>query len=199
MDTPQPAPKRRVADLGAITALAHPIRLDLYDALSQYGPATASMLGERLGESSGSTSYHLRILAKHELVREVEGRGTARERWWERTPGGLTLHGGPDADEATRLATGLVVEHWNANRAALLADFVERGFDELPGEWVDASTVSTINLRLTSAQLAEIVERFDHWIDELIEPYQGREDPGSRPVQLHFNAFPLLDGTETPS
>ncbi|MEU7461934.1 winged helix-turn-helix domain-containing protein, partial [Streptomyces griseofuscus] len=30
-----------------------------------HGPATASQLAERLGESSGATSYHLRQLADH--------------------------------------------------------------------------------------------------------------------------------------
>ena len=54
----------RVLDSGALRALAHPLRVKIYDILSQYGPQTASSLAERLGESSGATSYHLRALAK---------------------------------------------------------------------------------------------------------------------------------------
>ena len=46
------------------------------------GPATAGQLGRALDESSGSTSYHLRRLADYGFVEEVEGLGTARERWW---------------------------------------------------------------------------------------------------------------------
>ena len=78
----------------ALRALAHPLRIRILDELSAYGPLTATGLGERLGESSGSMSYHLRQLEKHDLVREVQGRGTARERWWERRPGGIAT---PDA------------------------------------------------------------------------------------------------------
>src|SRR3954471_15102943 len=78
-----------VVGTAALKALAHPLRVRLLETLSRYGAQTASNLAARLGESSGSTSYHLRQLARHGLVREVEGRGTARERWWERPPGPL--------------------------------------------------------------------------------------------------------------
>jgi len=55
----------------------------------------ATGLAERLGESSGATRYHLRQLEKHGFVREVEGKGTGRER--ERTPGGINV----GSEEAT--------------------------------------------------------------------------------------------------
>ena len=66
--------------------------MQILDTLSIYGQFTASGLAERLGESSGATSYHLRQLERHGFVREVEGKGTGRERWWERVPGGITLN-----------------------------------------------------------------------------------------------------------
>src|SRR3954453_5944861 len=81
----------RILDSGALRALAHPLRVRIYDILSQYGPQTASSLAERLGESSGSTSYHLRALAKHDLIREATDRGTGRERWWKRPAGGVSF------------------------------------------------------------------------------------------------------------
>src|SRR3546814_3464440 len=71
----------RVLDAGALRALAHPLRVQIFDILSQYGPQTASTLAAMTGESSGATSYHLRALARQDLIREVDGRGTARERW----------------------------------------------------------------------------------------------------------------------
>ena len=91
------AREMRVLDAGALRALAHPLRVEIYDILSQYGPQTASSLAARLGESSGSTSYHLRALAKHDLIREAEGRGSGRERWWERPPGSVTF-ANPEVD-----------------------------------------------------------------------------------------------------
>jgi DNA-binding transcriptional ArsR family regulator len=71
-----------VTDPRTLRALAHPLRTGLLALLRAEGPSTASRLGQRVGESSGTTSYHLRQLAALGFVEEVAGRGTARERWW---------------------------------------------------------------------------------------------------------------------
>ena len=52
--------------------------------LAPRGPSTASRVGRRLGESRGSASYHLRILARAGLIAEDEELGTRRERRWRR-------------------------------------------------------------------------------------------------------------------
>jgi DNA-binding transcriptional ArsR family regulator len=187
----------RHVDVVSLKALAHPLRIQLLNALSQYGPDTASGLADRLGESSGSTSYHLRQLAKHDFVREVEGRGTARERWWRRTPGSLTisaseLGGSPATKEATRLVT----REFERSRAELLADFMAHGTELVPEDWLDASVVSTINVRLTREQLAEIAEQASDYVRKLAAPYLDQNvesTEGVRPVQLHLNAFPIID------
>jgi DNA-binding transcriptional ArsR family regulator len=69
-------------DLGAMRALSHPLRLELLDRLRTDGPATASLLAERIGESSGATSYHLRQLARYGFVEEDVRDAKGRERWW---------------------------------------------------------------------------------------------------------------------
>lgn len=69
-------------DERALAVLSHPLRVRLVGLLRADGPATATRLAERVGESSGVTSYHLRKLAEVGLVEEDEGRGTKRERWW---------------------------------------------------------------------------------------------------------------------
>ena len=56
-----------------VRALAHPLRLRMLECLLDGGPATASMLARELGESSGATSYHLRILAKYGFIEEADG------------------------------------------------------------------------------------------------------------------------------
>jgi DNA-binding transcriptional ArsR family regulator len=196
----QPAVNDRQLDFDSLKALAHPLRVQLLDALSVYGQFTASGLAERLGESSGATSYHLRQLERHGFVREVEGKGTGRERWWERVPGGISLN---TADVATspaaKAASQSVMRQWERNRSALLADFQERGFDVLPRYWIESSNISTANLRVTAEQLKELVEAMDERLNEFIAKYRGQDAPGSRPVQIHFNAFPVLDGDETPA
>jgi DNA-binding transcriptional ArsR family regulator len=192
--------QERQLDMTSLKALAHPLRVQILDTLSQYGPATSSGLAARLGESSGATSYHLRQLAKHDFVREVAGRGSARERWWERSPGGITLNVREVAGTvAGRAVSDMVMRQWQQNKESLVMDFLMHGLDVLPGEWTDASTTLTANLRLTVDQLRELTEDLSARINEFGDRYRGKNEPGSRPVQVQFNAFPLIDGEETPS
>ena len=65
-----------------VRALSHPVRLTLLRLLREDGPQTASRLGERIGQSSGVTSYHLRIMATAGLVVEDPSLGNRRDRWW---------------------------------------------------------------------------------------------------------------------
>jgi len=189
----------RVVSMDDLKVLAHPLRVKILDTLSTYGEFTASGLGERLGESSGATSYHLRQLEKHNFVREVEGRGTGRERWWERTPGGILLAGATDdATPSERAASRLVVREWMVNRQALLNDFIDRGDSELSAEWFNSATVSMSNLTLTSEQACELTTRLQSVLDEFVTTYRGQKVPGSRPVQTHINVFPVLDADEIP-
>src|SRR5689334_10789603 len=69
-------------DVKAIRALAHPLRLRLLDLLRFEGPSTATKLAGLVGESSGATSYHLRMLAQYGYVEEAEATDN-RERWWK--------------------------------------------------------------------------------------------------------------------
>ena len=69
-------------DPPALKALAHPLRVRILGSLRRTGPATATVLAGRLGESSGLTSYHLRVLAAHDFVVEDTEQGAGRERWW---------------------------------------------------------------------------------------------------------------------
>ena len=193
------APGIRQLDMESLKALAHPLRVQIVDMLSTYGSFTASGLAERLGESSGATSYHLRQLEKHGFVREVPGKGTARERWWERVPGAISLNGSDlDDSPASRAASKTVAREWERSRSAALVQFHERGSDELPPPWSDSGVLTTINMRLTPEQLADLIGRWEEFIDPFVTRYRGQNPPGSRPVQLHFNAFPLVDGDETP-
>jgi Predicted transcriptional regulators len=190
----------RTLDMTSLKALAHPLRVQILDTLSQYGEFTASGLAERLGESSGATSYHLRQLAKHGFVREVEGKGTARERWWQRTPGGINLDPREVSDTiAGRAAADMVMRQWQQNKESLVTDFLMHGVDVLPAGWMDAAMTSSANVRLTVDQLNELTTDLSRRINEFADEHRGQNPPGSRPVQIQFNAFPLIDGEETPS
>ena len=200
---PEKQPTRdgdRVLDGPVLKALAHPLRVQLLDILSQYGPQTASSMGKRVGESSGATSYHLRQLARHGLVREIENRGSGRERWWERPRGALTVStSSSEQDPAVREAARQVNRHFVQGRAEALAAFAASNPSELPAEWVDAAMLSTLNAQLTADQLQQFTREMEAILREKLEAYRSEPGtPGARPVQLHFNAFPLIDFQEQP-
>ena len=183
----------------SLKSLAHPLRVRIYDELSSYGPMTASGLAERLGESSGATSYHLRQLARAGLVREDESRGKGRERWWERRPGSIAI---PDARElppgsSERLAVRFLEEEWYRTREQNVREFMAEGDTVFGPEWLDVATSDTINLRLTPDQLHALVTDIDLVLAKYIEAYKKTPTPGSRPVQIHVNAFPLVRGEPT--
>ena len=188
----------RELDLVSLKALAHPLRVKIVDTLSTYGSFTASGLGERLGESSGATSYHLRQLEKHGFVREVEGKGTGRERWWERVPGGINI--GSEEARATpagRSAATLVWREFKVTQDQMLSDFVDQA-DELAPQWVDIASVSTMNTRLTRQQLKVFVREVMKLTEKYVIPFKDSTLPGSRPVHIDFNAFPVIDGDVVP-
>jgi DNA-binding transcriptional ArsR family regulator len=176
-----------------LKALAHPLRVELYETLSALGASTASALAERLGESSGSTSYHLRQLARHGLVREVEGKGSGRERWWEVRPGGFTVSAQDYEQESGRVAAQMVVRQWERRRTALLEDLQARA-DELEPEWQEATTLSTVNVTATAEEMIELRIAFEEFSAKYVDPLRNREmNADSRRAQIHFNAFPILD------
>ncbi|WP_139417443.1 ArsR/SmtB family transcription factor [Agromyces laixinhei] len=183
----------------SLKSLAHPLRVRIYDELSAYGPLTASGLADRLSESSGSTSYHLRQLERTGLVREDTTRGKGRERWWERTPGSIAI---PDArslppGSADRLAVKLVEDEWFRSRDQNFHEFVSEGDQVFGDEWLDVATSDTINLRLTPEQLHGLITDIDVVLGHYIDAHKKTPTPGSRPVQIQINAFPLVRGEPT--
>ncbi len=184
----------RVLDGQALRALAHPLRVKIFDILSQYGPQTASSLAERLGESTGSTSYHLRALAKQDLIRERPDQGVGRERWWERPAGGITMSApGVAKTPAARAVTQLVTSEFFRLRQQQLLDFHDHAIEAEDEEWKDASLISTASTRLTPAQSRDLTRRVMALIDEAVDRYRDQEGDGVRPVTIRADIFPLPD------
>jgi DNA-binding transcriptional ArsR family regulator len=188
--TEEQRPPVRVVSLDALRALAHPLRVQLFSALTSYGPATASALAARLGESSGATSYHLRQLERHGFVREDTARGNGRDRWWERVPGVIELFTPQIAEtEAGREAGDLVEAEFHRIANQRFADYWKAHAD-LDGDWRAAVQTTTANLLLSPEELAHLGTEFD----ALIERYRDRpEGPSRRRVDIHFRAFPVVD------
>lgn len=182
-------------DPRSLRALAHPLRVRLLGALREYGPATASALGGRLGESSGATSYHLRQLAAAGLVAEVPERGTARERWWRAAHRGTRVDSVAEflthPDPEVRGALGTLLYAQAAAHAEQLGAWLG-SMQEWPARWQEASDVSQYTLKLTPGLTRELGERvhalIDSYRDRATEDEPDAEDAAQ--VRIHLHAFP---------
>ncbi|MGY1693797.1 MULTISPECIES: helix-turn-helix domain-containing protein [unclassified Geodermatophilus] len=185
-----PEPVVDVTDPRTLRALAHPLRTGLLGLLRSEGPSTASRLGQRLGESSGTTSYHLRQLAALGFVEEVPGEGTARERWWRarhrstrwRTEDLVDQPGGREVvEEFTHQSLG-------RQRRMLAAHAEQR--ESLDDVWRDTVSLNDWALHLSPAAAGELAEELNgvlaRWRAE-------REEPGAPLVHVLVDLFPLTE------
>src|SRR5262249_20411466 len=85
-----PPEVRKITDARTLRALAHPVRIELLEALLHGGAQTATEAGERIGETPTTCSFHLRQLAKYGFVEEAGG-GQGRARPWRLTTIGMSL------------------------------------------------------------------------------------------------------------
>lgn len=182
--------KIELSDPAALRALAHPLRLRLVALLRREGPLTASEAGRRLGESSGSTSYHLRQLARFGLVEEaVDGPG--RQRPWRVT---ALYTSWPSAPESEELAeASLVLDRFVVRRyAERLGEWIERRRAE-PRDWVEAAAFGDSLLYLDVHELAAIRDELqalaERYLERIADPML--RPPGARPVALVQIAFPV--------
>ncbi|MEV7088713.1 helix-turn-helix domain-containing protein [Streptomyces sp. NPDC093085] len=195
--TPQPPPEGaqppphnvRTLDARSLRGLAHPLRMRLLSTLRHNGPATASQLAARLGESSGATSYHLRQLAEYGFVEDDPERGKGRERWWKAAQDGVRfteeLHANPDPE--VRGAADLFLHEVATTHTQELTTWLGTAGD-WPVEWSQAADMSDFTLRLTAAQLIEMNEK----VHEVIEGYRrlGPAAEDAPKVRIHLHAFP---------
>ncbi|MCZ7534009.1 MAG: helix-turn-helix domain-containing protein [Acidimicrobiia bacterium] len=163
-----PTQTHELVDEADLDALANPIRLKLLGMLRSEGPSTATKLAGRIGESSGSTSYHLRVLEKRGFIEEDPDRGNRRDRWWKASS--QFTHYRPSAFADKPKAR----DKLNAMRRLALrwqTVLLERYLDNEArwGEqWADASGTSDALLRLTPARAEELQHRLWSLVEEYV-------------------------------
>ncbi|MFJ9581479.1 ArsR/SmtB family transcription factor [Streptomyces sp. NPDC101191] len=184
----KPAP--RVLDPRSLRGLAHPLRIQILRALRHHGPATASQLGERLGESSGATSYHLRQLAAHGFVQDDPTRGKGRERWWKAAQEGTAvdeaLFKNPDP-EVQGAVEVFLYEIANIHTQELNTYLGTR--HQFPDAWSGASDISDFTLHLTAERQRELNEKIHRLIDEYTALAE-QDAADTQRVRMHLHAFP---------
>ncbi|WP_232665299.1 ArsR/SmtB family transcription factor [Pseudonocardia sp. TRM90224] len=178
----------RLADLAAVTTLAHPRRRQILERLKLGGPATSAMLARDLDLNTGATSYHLRELAASGLVEDVPERASGRERWWQAARHDLRF---PRRSEQSPEMRQAFEEMSRIGFAADLEDFA-RAYEataEASDPWSDAFLHSRGSIDVTGE---ELVQFFEEYI-ALLKRYQRRPDQrpeGARTVYARFFAHP---------
>jgi DNA-binding transcriptional ArsR family regulator len=182
---------RTITDARTLRALTHPVRVALIEALILGGAMTATEVGERIGESPTTCSFHLRQLAKYGFVEEAGG-GKGRSRPWRLTSVGFSI-AVPDDEPEAQLA-GLAVAQL----------FRERQFDRYrtwlearasyPARWRAAAVDSEYLLFVTPDELEQITGEFaaglyERMRERLADP--STRPPGSLPVEVLLFSYPI--------
>ncbi|MGW3957278.1 ArsR/SmtB family transcription factor [Streptomyces sp. NPDC004752] len=191
MVEPPEDPQVRSLDARSLRGLAHPLRMRLLDALRHGGPATASQLAGKLGESSGATSYHLRQLAAHGFIEDAPERGKGRERWWQAVHRGVRLDSAllRDSNPEVRGSADLFMHELATWHTQELATWLGTR-DEWSEAWNRSSDMSDWALSLTPELALELI----HKMHDLVESYRALADddgaPDSEQVRVHTHVFP---------
>lgn len=165
-----PGDVRKVDDIRALTALGHPDRVRLMDALAVGGTATTSSLAQTLGLATGSISHHIKVLAEAGLVQRDESGTDRRESRWRLVTRGTrfsveTFRGEAAGETAAVAADGVYL----ARQFEQARTFLEH--QQPP--WDAAAYAGHFWLRLTPAEL----RAFGEELNELLLRWRRREIP----------------------
>jgi DNA-binding transcriptional ArsR family regulator len=167
---------RELRDPRTMRALAHPVRMDLLEALALEGSLTATEAGALIGQSATTCSFHLRQLAKYGFVEDA-GRSGTRERPWRLTLIGTRIPeatGEADVDLAADALTKVLLERY--------IDRMRRAWrerHEYPPRWREATGFSETVLFVTAEEMEEV----GRTIEEVIFRFAERlANPAARPA-----------------
>jgi DNA-binding transcriptional ArsR family regulator len=175
-------------------ALAHPVRLAILSRLQVDGPSTATALAPQVGATPSVTSWHLRHLAEHGLVRDAEVASDGRQRWWEAVGRGFRFT--PTADEAGRDAATLLSRVMFEHAEDLPGRWAREVEPLLEDEWRRSAGLSNTTFVATADELAEV----EAAIEQVLAPYvlrkANRESvPGGRHVRMLRYVLPEAEVT----
>lgn len=186
-DCPTTKQDPTVLDAQRLRGLAHPLRVRILEVLELDGPATATILADRLGVKTGSTSWHLLKLAEAGFVEDVPDRGNRRERWWRPTQAGWAIDHSEFTDDAELADASATVLNAVISQQLLRAQrFLEQDWSPA---WRKSWILSTeLALRLDPERLAAL--RADIWA--VVERYKSQpsDGDGAEHVVFQMQGFP---------
>ena len=187
--TPEHAKPTRLIDARSLRGLAHPLRVRLLELLKLDGPATSTGLSERLGENTGTVSWHLRHLAEHGFIEEETGRGTKRERWWRVVKQQSVLNTVDFRDNPeTRGALSVYLHELVNQQFNRVVDYIGEDWAD---EWRNAGTLSAwSDLRMTPDQLKTLNAELTAVIERHLPAPDAEPGSDALPVIVQLQSFP---------
>ncbi|GAB3408666.1 ArsR/SmtB family transcription factor [Flindersiella endophytica] len=195
-------PHRQVRDAATLRALAHPVRVQLLEELLQYGPATATELAERIGDTQANCSWHLRQLHKYGLVESAEG-GKGRQRPWRFVRQTVSLDvwdyepdvaNGPVKDAMWNVLIERELQalrQWRTSKHQETATWREAATEWQTWGWLTATEFADF-----TRELNELADRYVLATIDRVDP--DRRPPGCRPIRFNAWAIPGGPDSETP-
>jgi DNA-binding transcriptional ArsR family regulator len=182
---------RQLTDSRTLRALTHPVRIALIEALLLHGAMTATEVGEQIGESPTTCSFHLRQLEKYGFVEEAGG-GKGRSRPWQLTSTGMQFRSA-HADPETEMAAVALVRMLRDRQFARYQTWLETS-QNFPREWRDAAGSSESIIYLTPTELEELSEEvlalvLPRFRERLTDP--ARRPPDAVPVEILMMSYPI--------
>jgi DNA-binding transcriptional ArsR family regulator len=137
MPVPDPHPNSMTSSerTALYKTMTNSVRRRILNYLGSYGAANSTILATALGESTGTTSYHLRQLAEQHLIEEITERSTGRERWWRPLPVNIPAPAAPAEMEPEERAAS---QQWNSLRLSSDIELYIKALAEYEGPegWV---------------------------------------------------------------
>ncbi|MFT8356201.1 MAG: helix-turn-helix domain-containing protein [Bifidobacterium aquikefiri] len=196
-----------------LRALTHPIRLRLLGILRINGSATATDLARMTELNTGSTSYHLRILAKYGFIERDSELSSGRKLFWKAKQLYTTVEDpSPDSDDIENKldAAGafMQVAATETTRQILQAASDWRTMDTA---WQKATTMSDYAMMLTPHEADDIAKEVQGILLNAMQQHplihhdtkrsQGSKktegsttDPQRKAVEMQFHLFPIAQG-----
>lgn len=192
MTEPEDARPVRSLDARSLRGLAHPLRMQLLNTLRRGGPATASQLAAKLGESSGATSYHLRQLAAYGFVEDAPEHGKGRERWWRAVHMGVHYDESllQDPDPEVRGAADLFMHEVANQHTRELATFLGTRH-EWSEAWQRSWDASDWTLSLTPELARELIDKMHDLVEGYRDLAPAAGTPDTEQVRLHTHVMPI--------
>jgi DNA-binding transcriptional ArsR family regulator len=160
------------------------VRRRILDYLGRCEAANSTSVARALGESTGTTSYHLRKLAEQHLIEEITERSGGRERWWRLLP----MDHRPAAPGDRTPEERDMLRQFRAQQLSTDIELALRAEEEFAGPdgWVQGSRAGCY---MTRPELLAFYDEYMGLLQKYGHTRAGAPD-GARLIALRFFALP---------